>query len=124
MNMVIGSANWDSVLQLFVVLVIFIFVLGITVVTTKWIGGYQKAQITNKNMKLVEMMRLGNNKTIGLIEVGQVYLVVGIGKDEIHTIAKLTKEELPEVLDGFQNKSMETKLSFQEILNNLKKNKG
>ena len=124
MNMLIGSTGWDSFLQLIVVLVMFVFVLGITVITTKWIGGYQKTQMNNKNLKILEILKMGNNKYIALVEVGRVYLVVGIGKDNIHTIAKLTEEELPDVISGEEIKNTEMKEGFQEILEKIKRKKG
>lgn len=124
MNSIIGSTSWDSFLQLIVVLVIFIFVLLITIYTTRWIGGYQKSQMTNRNMKIIETMKIGNNKFMALIQIGEIYLVVGIGKDEIHTIAKLNKEELPEILESMNSKDSNVKESFQEILEKYRNKKG
>lgn len=121
--MIIGTTGWDSFVQLLVVLIIFVFVLAITAVTTKWIGGYQKSQMSNKNMRVVESLRFGNNKFLALIEVGEIYLVVGVGKDEIHTIAKLTKEELPELLSYAESDASEGMEGFQEILEKIKRKK-
>ncbi len=121
--MIIGSTGWDSFVQLLVVLVIFVFVLAITALTTKWIGGYQKTQMSNKNMRVVESLRLGNNKFVALVEVGEIYLVVGVGKDEVHTIAKLTKDELPELLSFEETNVSNGVEGFQEILEKVKRKK-
>ena len=121
--MIIGSTGWDSFVQLLVVLLIFVFVLAITAVTTKWIGGYQKTQMSNRNMKVVESLRLGNNKFLALVEVGDIYLVVGVGKDEVHTIAKLTKDELPELLSCEEANVSGGMEGFQEILEKMKRKK-
>ena len=121
--MIIGSTGWDSFVQLLVVLIIFIFVLAITALTTKWIGGYQKTQMSNKNMRVVESLRLGNNKFLALVEVGEVYLIVGVGKDEVHTIAKLTKDELPELLSYEETNVSNGVEGFQEILEKVKRKK-
>ena len=123
MFMIIGSTGWDSFVQLLVVLVIFVFVLAITALTTKWIGGYQKTQMSNKNMRVVESLRLGNNKFLALVEVGEIYLVVGVGKDEVHTIAKLTKDELPELLSFEETNVSNGVEGFQEILEKVKRKK-
>ena len=123
MFMIIGSTGWDSFVQLLVVLIIFIFVLAITALTTKWIGGYQKTQMSNKNMRVVESLRLGNNKFLALVEVGEVYLIVGVGKDEVHTIAKLTKNELPELLSYEETNVSNGVEGFQEILEKVKRKK-
>ena len=121
--MIIGSTGWDSFVQLLVVLVIFVFVLAITALTTKWIGGYQKTQMSNKNMRVVESLRLGNNKFVALVEVGEIYLVVGVGKDEVHTIAQLTKDELPELLSFEETNVSNGVEGFQEILEKVKRKK-
>ncbi|MGN0312794.1 MAG: flagellar biosynthetic protein FliO [Lachnospiraceae bacterium] len=123
MFMIIGSTGWDSFVQLLVVLIIFVFVLAITALTTKWIGGYQKTQMSNKNMRVVESLRLGNNKFLALVEVGEIYLVVGVGKDEVHTIAKLTKDELPELLSFEETNVSNGVEGFQEILEKVKRKK-
>ena len=123
MFMIIGSTGWDSFVQLLVVLIIFIFVLAITALTTKWIGGYQKTQMSNKNMRVVESLRLGNNKFLALVEVGEVYLIVGVGRDEVHTIAKLTKNELPELLSYEETNVSNGVEGFQEILEKVKRKK-
>ena len=123
MFMIIGSTGWDSFVQLLVVLIIFIFVLAITALTTKWIGGDQKTQMSNKNMRVVESLRLGNNKFLALVEVGEVYLIVGVGKDEVHTIAKLTKNELPELLSYEETNVSNGVEGFQEILEKVKRKK-
>jgi len=56
-----------------------------------------------------------------LIKAGTEYLVVAIGKDEIHPLATLKEEQLTDV--SFLKESIEgvvTGESFQEILGQLK----
>lgn len=123
-NILLSNASLNNFVELLVVLVIFLFVIAITILTTKFIGGYQKTQYMNKNLKMIETMRMANDKYISLIQVGEVYLVVGVGKNEIHEIAKLTKEELPEIISLDTNNQLVFKNGFQDTLNRLmKKNK-
>ncbi len=105
----------ESVIQLLVALIVFVIVIVLTGITTKWIGGYQKTKFSNKNMQPIESLKVGNNKFIQLVKVGEVYLVLGVGKDEISSIAKLTKEELPEVME----ETFENNRSFQDIMAKL-----
>ena len=58
---------------------------------------------------------------ISLIKVGTVYLVVSIGKDEIHPLATLTEEQLTDF--SFMNDATVGTISsesFQEIFGQLK----
>ena len=91
------TSSFSSFMQLLGVLLIFVFVLIITYFTTKWIAGYQKSKSFNKNLRIIETLRLAQNKYIQIIEAGEVYLVVGIGKDEITMLTTLTKEQLNDI---------------------------
>lgn len=113
------NSHLENVIQLIVVLFVFLIVVVLTGITTKWVGGLQKTQYSNKNMKPIESMKVGNNKYIQLIQVGEVYLILGIGKDEVHTIAKLTKDELPELMNQDVEDGAASTSSFSNILNKL-----
>ena len=78
--MILLSSALGSFIQLLGVLIIFLFVLAITYFTTKWIGNYQKTNFANKNLQIVESIRVGNNKFIAIVKAGEVYLVVAVGK--------------------------------------------
>ena len=88
------SSSLKSFFELIALLLIFVFVLLVTYAATKWMAGYQKAHYANKNLKVIETVPVGNNKMISLVEAGEVYLVVSIGKDEVNLLAQLTKEQL------------------------------
>jgi flagellar protein FliO/FliZ len=115
------SASMESFLQLIVTLLIFVFVLFATYLTTRWIAKYQKGQIDSKNLRMLETIPAGQNKHICLLKAGTEYLVVAIGKDEIHSLATLTEEQLTDL--SFKESSLYvegTKESFQEIFGQLK----
>lgn len=114
------TSGFSSFMQLLGVLLIFVFVLAITYFTTKWIAGYQKSRTFNKNLQVIETLKLTQNKYIQIVEAGEVYLVVGIGKDEITMLTTLTKEQLKD-LDTYEvTKQTEAGESFQEILKKFK----
>lgn len=116
----IKTSGFSNFMQLLGVLLIFVFVLAITYLTTRWIAGYQKSRSFNKNLKVIETLKLTQNKYIQIIEAGEVYLVIGVGKDEISMLTTLTKEQLKD-LDTYEvTKQKEAGENFQEILNRLK----
>ena len=121
--MILLSSALGSFIQLLGVLIIFLFVLAITYFTTKWIGNYQKTNFANKNLQIVESIRVGNNKFIAIVKAGEVYLVVAVGKDDV---TLLTEDQLSEVPDfsAIQNKfPMDGKAAqenFREVLNRVK----
>ena len=121
MRILCVSASMESFLQLISALLIFVFVLLITYLTTRWVGNYQKVRMKSKNLQVIESLSAGNNKSICLLKAGTEYLVVAVGKDEIHLLATLKEEQLTDF--SFMNDVSETMVSgesFQEILGQLK----
>ena len=121
MKILMLSASMESFLQLISALLIFAFVLLITYFTTHWVGNFQKVQMRSKNLQVIESLPAGANKSICLIKAGTEYLVVAIGKDEIHPLATLKEDQLTDY--SFMNDSIDgvvTGESFKEILGQLK----
>ena len=115
------SASMESFLQLISALLIFALVLLLTYFTTHWVGSYQKIRMRSKNLQVIESLSAGNNKSICLIKAGTEYLVVAVGKDEMHLLTTLKEEQLTDV--SFMDEGLETQVtgeSFQEILGQLK----
>ena len=113
------SSSFHSLVQLIGALIIFAFVLGITYLTTRWMGGFQKSRSNNKNLHIIETINVGNNKYISIVEAGTVYVVVSVGKDEVHLLTQLTREQLKDF--SFEHvEEKESQESFTEILEKLK----
>ena len=100
----------DSYAQLLTVLVIFIIVLGATALTTKWIAGYQKKLGSTGNIELLDAARLGTNKYIQIIRVGEKYFAVAVCKDTVTVLGEIEKNQLKSTEPVYANRS------FGEIL--------
>ena len=123
-----GLSGLDSFLQLIGVLLIFVFVLALTYFTTRWIANYQKGQNHNKNLRIVETIRVTNNKYIQIVEAGKEYLVIAVGKDEIHLLTKLSEEQLKvpserDAASGEKNVSENFQDVFEKLRGHLPKNR-
>lgn len=121
--MILLSSSLESFIQLVGVLFIFVIVLALTYFTTRWIGGYQKNQMSGREFRVVDTIRIANGKCVQILKLGDVYLVVAVGKDEVTMLAKLTEDEMglteDELLGFFQSndkKAAGTQESFQDIL--------
>lgn len=121
MRFLLLSNSLESFFELISVLLVFVFVLVITYFATRWMGNYEKAKMKSKNLQIIETIPAGNNKMISLIKAGTVYLVVSVGKDEIHPLATLTEEQLTDFSFMMETSNPGTGTeSFQEILGQLK----
>ena len=105
----------DSFVQFITILLLFLFVLVITYVVTRWVSGVQKIQMTGKNMELVETMRISNSKYLQIVRVGDKYLVIAVCKDTVTMLAELSADSL-----NFTDKNEGSSLSFKDILDKLK----
>ena len=80
--------------QFLTVLIMFVFVLGITYFTTRYIAKVQKGQMSNKNMELIDTLRISNNKYLQIVRVGERYYCMAVCKDSVTMLGELQKEEL------------------------------
>lgn len=80
--------------QFIAVLVIFVLVLGVTALTTKWISGYQRQQNANSNIEVIETSRLTNNKYLQIIRIGETYMVIAVCKDTVTMLGEIPVEQL------------------------------
>ncbi|MBE5925850.1 MAG: hypothetical protein E7270_02655 [Lachnospiraceae bacterium] len=113
--MIIMASQIENIMKFFAVLVAFVFVLVITYMTTKWIGGYQKNHFSGRNIEYIEGLRLDANKYIQIFKVGGEYVAFVSCKDSVTFLTKINKEDL--ILDD--NSQMVNKQSFGDVLEKL-----
>ncbi len=112
----------ENFLRLLFVLFIFVAVLVMTRFATKWIAGYQKMQMTGRNLEVVETMRLSTNKYLAIIRAGSGrYFVIGVGKDEITMIGELSSEEFNQISQTTPQGSDRSAQDFGAVLDMFKK---
>ncbi len=94
--MLLLTGGAGSYAQFITVLLIFVIVLGITALTTKWIANYQKQQSINENVQVIETTRIANNKYIQIIKIGGKYVAIAVCKDTITMLGEIPEEQLKE----------------------------
>ena len=93
-KLAVQTSRLNNLAEILSLLLILAFVLVLTYFVTKWVAVYQKGQMRGRNLQVIETLRVTNNKLIQIVKAGDEYLVVAIGKDEMHLLTKLTKEQL------------------------------
>ena len=94
MGLLLTGSPGSSYAQFITVLLLFVLVLGITAVVTKWIAGYQKQQGTGSNIQVIETSRISNNKYIQIVRVGDTYMVIAVCKDTVTMLGQISEESL------------------------------
>ena len=110
------TGRTDSYLQFITVLILFVFVLLITYWTTRWIANYQKGKAGAGNLEVIETCRISPNKYVQILRAGEKYLVIAIGKYEVHMLAELSEDELV-----IRENNEAQNLSFAGVFEQVKK---
>lgn len=113
------SNRFDSIVQLLTVLLIFIFVLALTYLTTRLTAGVQKGRMFSSGVEIMETFKIAPNKYIQVVRIGGKYFSYVVCKDTITLLGELTKDDISE----FNKAETGTAagISFKDIFEKLKK---
>lgn len=92
--MILSSVSFDGVIQFATVTVIFVFVLVLTYFTTRWIGSYQKKTMSHGNIKIIESLRLSNNKVLEIVQAGDKSYLIAVCKDTVTSIGEVNADSM------------------------------
>jgi len=99
-----NSAN--SVAQFLTLVLLFLFVLGITWFATRYIAGIQKNKMSGSNIEVMETARINQNAYIQVVKIGEKVVSLAVSKDSITKICEHSEDEfvyevqkLPELKD-------------------------
>lgn len=110
----------NSVLSVISLILIFIVIVALAYFTTRFIARHQNNALNGKsNIRVVESFRVGTNKFIAIIKIGEAFYAIGVGKDEFTMIDKLNPDELKD-FSAIGAESGGTKIDFKEILSQIK----
>ena len=109
------TSGIDATAQFLTVVIILIFVLALSYVTTKWIANYQKVKNTNNNIEIIEVSKIAANKYIEIVRCGEKYLAIAICKDTVTMLCELSEEQL-----NLNDESQMKNGGFKELLEKAK----
>ena len=107
----------DGYAQFITVLLLFVIVLAVTALTTKWIANYQKQQGVNENVQIIETARISNGKYIQIVRIGKKYVAIAVCKDTVAMLGEIPEEQL-KITDTVQ------RFSFKQFLDKAVNNSG
>ncbi|MDE6888955.1 MAG: flagellar biosynthetic protein FliO [Eubacterium sp.] len=110
----------SSLGQLIWVLLLFVLVLLLTLLTTRWIAKYQQGQLHNRNLKVIETLKVSANGYIQIIKAGDVYLVIAVSRDHIEKLAEVTEDQLEIDSVDATGQKIDMVESFHDILEKVK----
>lgn len=105
----------DGVMTFLSLIFAFAVILGLAYVTTKIVASASFKKYKNKNMRLLEGMQLGPQKTLQLVRVGNKILLLALTKDNVVKLDTFYSHEL-NVSEEELDKRV---VSFEEVFNNM-----
>lgn len=106
----------DGIMTFLSLIFAFVLILGLAYVTTKVVASASFKKYKNRNMRLLEGMQLGPQKSLQLVKVGNKVLLLALTKDHVVKIETYMPHEL-NITDDEDTKQ----LSFQDIFNDMTK---
>lgn len=101
----------DGYAQLITVLIVFVVVLAITAVVTKYIARSQKAQGSGSNIEVLETAQIAPGKYVQLVRLGDTYAAIAVCKDTVTMLCQIPKEQI-----GTRDLAGGQGLKFRELL--------
>ena len=105
-----------SILKLIVSILIFVFVLVLTRITTVYIAKLQKVGMAGDNITVIETQRLSNTKCLHIVKIGEEYFALASGKDTITFISKLDSQGLKLPLEDPNVEGNKPSIPFASML--------
>ncbi|RKM62546.1 hypothetical protein D6855_03195 [Butyrivibrio sp. CB08] len=105
----------NTYLQFITMLIIFVVVLAATYFFTKWMADFQKDKTASGNIEVIETARISATKYIQIVRIGQKYMAIAVGKDEVTNLGEISREDLI-----FKEENPEENLKFKDILEKFK----
>lgn len=118
MLLVQSSSGVRNIVQLICVILLFFFVLFLAHMAARIAGSYQSNVMNKKsNIRVIEVYRISNNKMIEIVKIGERYLALAVGKDEVSLLTELDADEIV-----MHETSLEP-INFKRILDKMKNEK-
>lgn len=104
----------EAFLKFILYMLIVVFVIGLTVFGTKFLAKHSQKLINSRYMKIVDMLNIGANNKILMIEISDYIYVIAMTGNSSELIDKIKKDEL--INDGdFEDKLNKYTLSFKKL---------
>lgn len=111
-----GDNNWSSTFgmlgQFFFLIIIFVIILFLAYLSTKWIARAKISNGRNRNLHIIESVSVGIQGTVQLVKAGERFFLIGVTKEKITFLS-----EVDNILIEDEKKVMNQNFHFENFLN-------
>ncbi len=114
-----------SLFQALVSIIILLGILYLAYLASRFLGTSAVKRSSSKHIKLLDIMAVGQDKSVAAIRVGSKKFLIGIAQGSITKLADLSEEDIEEMLYDEENSASSQSLpgSFRDILNKVNRDK-
>lgn len=93
-NLSRGASSRGGLWQLISLVLILVIILVAAYYTSRFIGGIKLGQMKKSNFQVIDSYRITANKALQIVKIGNKYVVIAIGKDNVSYITELDESEV------------------------------
>lgn len=116
LSLLVRYSTSASILKLIFLIIIFVVILVLSCVVTKWYANSGLVKNRTSNISLIETFQISPGRTISIVKIGEKYIAIAQYKDSIVKLTELTKEQL-----DLNEKTEMQDTSFKAIFSNIVK---
>lgn len=117
-SLITKYSTFASVFKLIFLIIIFVVILALSYIVTKWYANSGLVKNRTNNISVVENFQLSPGRTISIIKIGEKYVAIAQYKDSIVKLTELTQEQL-----DFNEKVEIQDTSFKNVFSNMMKDR-
>ncbi|WP_053957426.1 flagellar biosynthetic protein FliO [Inediibacterium massiliense] len=106
--------TFSDVKYLLSILLIFCFIIAGAYYVTRLIAKNGTTFLKGRNIKIVEKISLGIDKSIYMLHVGNVYYLIAVTKQNIHVLDKINEDDISITSDIQKSQSFDLFLNMYE----------
>ena len=111
------SSTVQNIAELFGLLFVFVVILVLAYLTSKWIAKNGAGMTTrNHNITIVETLKISPSKYLQIVKVADKHIVIAVSKDHVEYLTEIDGDKLEKFTDSSEP------ASFKEVLSKIKLN--
>ena len=116
LSLITKYSTFTSIFKLIVLIIIFVAILFLSYVVTKWYANSGLVKNKTNNISIIENFQLSPGKKISIIRIGEKYVALAQSKEKIVKLTELTEDQL-----DFNEKNEIQDTSFKAVFSSLMK---
>lgn len=116
--------SWSAVVsmigQFFFLIIVFIGVLYLAYLSTKFIAKNRINALNGNNIKVIESVFVGGQASVQLIKIGEQYFLISVCKDNVSFLTEVKPESIVEKKEDNANPTLSFESYLKDYISKLK----